>query len=53
MQYGIPDTVIVLIKAHPSEKAIPFGHYYLLFIILGVAAIIIIKKSRFQQKAGI
>lgn len=42
------DTVIVLIKAPPSEKAIPFGHYYLLFIILSVAAIIIIKKSRFQ-----
>ncbi|MFX1323061.1 MAG: hypothetical protein ACFFAQ_15605 [Promethearchaeota archaeon] len=51
-QYGIPDAVIVLIKAHPSEKAIPLGHYYLLFIILSVAAIIIIKKFRFQQKSG-
>lgn len=49
-QYGIPDTVIVLIKAPPSEKIIPLSQYYLLFIILGIIAIIIIKKSRFQSK---
>ncbi len=45
--YGSPDTVIVMISAETVQQiAIPLDHYYLVFILGGVIALIVVVKRK-------
>ena len=43
---SIIDTVSVTIRQPPPEQAIPYGNYYLAFLVMGIVVLIFVQKRR-------
>lgn len=44
--HNIIDTVRVTVRQPPPEQAIPYGNYYLIFLVIGIIALVFVQTRR-------